>query len=213
MKHAVRLRFGFLCAGLLAMFPAESFAELALSDARIADGKLVVSGSGATNGENVTLEKQFTVKAGRRGRFTFEVVYHPSTCVIEVSSKGETAQAVVASCGERGPAGPEGPKGAEGAAASGAAAAGPPGPVGPQGPQGEPGPKPRVIVEQCDPAKSQKVKGGAYRCKVECGTNEWLLSANIIGLAINVEGIDEHSAFARVPMKLKPKIVTFCLVM
>jgi hypothetical protein len=209
----MRLLSGLTSIGFLGLVSAESQAALTIFDAKIVDGKLVVSGSGATNGEDVTLDRQFTAKASRRGRFSFEVVYHPATCMVDVTSKGESAHAVVASCGQRGPMGPQGPEGAGGAMTSASGAAGPPGPIGPQGPQGEPGPKPKVLVEQCDPSKGAKIKGGFYRCAVDCGANEWLLSANVIGSAATVEGIDEHSGFARVPAKLKPKIVGFCIPM
>jgi hypothetical protein len=70
-----------------------------------------------------------------------------------------------------------------------------------------------MVAEQCDPSKSEKNKKGTYRCTVECAASELLLDAYAPGFELAVQNVDEHSAFARVPAKLKPKIVAICMKM
>ena len=209
----MRLLFPIGPVVALGLLAADSHAEVIIADAKIADGKLIVDGSGAEGGEDVSLEGQFTVKAGRRGRFSFEVAYHPPTCMVEVKAKNGSARGAVANCGEQGPAGPQGSVGATGSAGP-AGPAGPPGPPGAAGSsQAETGAKPRVVVTQCDPATGGKVKKGTYSCSVECGASEWLLNVYGLGAQLSVQNANEHSAVARVPAKLKPKIVAFCMPM
>jgi hypothetical protein len=207
----MRLSLCLASAMLVGMLPAASHAALKITNAQIAGARLVVEGTGAERGEEVTLEGQFVTKADRRGRFSFEIAYHPPSCMIAVKWKSETAEGVVANCGQRGPSGPPGSIGTMGPAGP----AGPPGPPGQAGEasQAAAGPKARAVVEQCDPSKGGKLKGGTYRCTVECSANEWLLNAYATGLQNAVQSVDEHSAFARVPAKLKPKMIGFCMPM
>jgi len=195
---------------MMCIAASQSEAAVSIAEAKIANGKLVVSGAGASGNEDVMLDGKFTVKSSRRGRFSFEVVYHPTGCIVEVSSKDQRVKAVVADCGQQGPAGPPGPAGTIGQS-------GPPGPPGPAGSAGsnpetksEARAKPRMIVEQCDPATGEKVKGGGYRCRVSCDANEWLLNAYSLEFDAAMRALDERSAVIRVPAKLKPKFVGLC---
>ncbi|MHB2208315.1 hypothetical protein [Methylobacterium sp. CM6257] len=110
---------------------------------------------------NVTLDDKFDVRASQDGRFSFQVPYHPESCVVTLKSEAVSRQAVVGYCSRphvvvqqvaappsqqvaappskpapmmlaaNTPKGEVGPRGPQGAA----------GPQGPEGPQGERGPK------------------------------------------------------------------------
>ncbi|MGH1573468.1 hypothetical protein ACRAWG_25910 [Methylobacterium sp. P31] len=101
---------------------------------------------------NVTLDDKFDVRAGQDGRFSFQVPYHPESCVVTLKSEAANRQAVVGYCSRphvvqqvaappakpapmmlaaNTPKGEVGPRGPQGVA----------GPQGPEGPQGERGPK------------------------------------------------------------------------
>jgi hypothetical protein len=87
---------------LAAASPA--YAEtITLNDAKIANGKLVVSGTSSKPNSAVTLDGQFTATSNAAKSFAFNVLYHPDTCVVELK-EGSTAplRAVVANCGTRG---------------------------------------------------------------------------------------------------------------
>lgn len=123
-------------------------ALLDVSDARIANGRLIVTGRTTRPNQEVTLDQEFKVTSGPRGLFRFEVVHYPAGCVVTVALGTDEAKALVAQCGapgpagpagEAGPAGPPGPQGAPGPAGP-VGAAGPQGPAGPVGPQGVAGP-------------------------------------------------------------------------
>jgi hypothetical protein len=209
MEEIMGFSLLFQSVAALGLVTANANAEVTINDATIEGGKLIVEGAGAEQGEDVTLEGQFTSKAERRGRFRFEVTYHPPTCMVAVKWRQESARGVVSNCGEQGPGGPAGPIGA----------VGPAGPIGPAGPPGqnvldtqkETGSKPRSVVEQCDPSKGEKAKKGIYRCTIECTPDEWLVNAYAPGLDLPLQNVDEHTAVARVPAKLKPKMIAFCM--
>ena len=111
-------------AALCAAAPAS--AEISIAVARITEGALWVVGSVDRADAEVTLDGAFVERSDRRGYFRFRVIHHPYSCIVKVTSGGETQEAVVAGCGQAGPPGPPG-------------AAGPAGPAGPQGPRGDPG--------------------------------------------------------------------------
>lgn len=191
-----------------------SLAAMSIAEAKIGEGKLTVSGAGAEGNAEVMLDGKFTAQSSRRGRFSFEVVYHPPGCVVEVSSKQERAKAVVANCGEQGPPGPAGAAGAPGPAGP----QGPPGPVGAAGAAGSAGESPavpstkaRTVVQQCDPSSGEKVKKGGYNCRLSCNANEWLLKAYAPNMEGGLRFPDEHTVVLRVAPKLTPKLVGLCL--
>lgn len=135
-----------ICAaasGLLAAAPAS--AEISVAVARITEGALWVIGQIDEPEAEVTLDGAFTEKADRRGYFRFRVVHHPYSCIVKVTSGGQSQEAVVAGCGQAGPPGPPGPAGPAGPPGPRGdpglpGSAGPPGPPGPRGEAGPRGP-------------------------------------------------------------------------
>jgi hypothetical protein len=117
---------------LLAMLaPAgPAAADFDISVARIAEGDLVVMGAVDEPGGEVALDDLFIARTDSRGRFTFRVVYHPATCIVELKARAQRRSVVVANCGQIGPTGPPGLVGLQGER-------GEPGPPGPPGPRGE----------------------------------------------------------------------------
>ena len=83
-------------------------ADFDISVARIAEGDLVVMGSVDEPDGEVALDDLFTARTDSRGRFTFRVVYHPATCIVELKARAQRRSVVVANCGQMGPAGPPG---------------------------------------------------------------------------------------------------------
>jgi hypothetical protein len=117
-----------LLAALASAGPAAADFDIAV--ARIAEGDLVVMGSVDEPDGEVALDDLFTARTDSRGRFTFRVVYHPATCIVELTARAQRRSVVVANCGQMGPAGPPGLVGPQGEP-------GEPGPPGPPGPPGE----------------------------------------------------------------------------
>jgi hypothetical protein len=78
-------------------------AALAVTDATIANAKLVVKGTTASAHEKVTLDGQFTVKSDAQKNFSFALSnYHPSSCVVTVAVGANEATGVVGNCGDAG---------------------------------------------------------------------------------------------------------------
>ena len=83
-----------------------------VTDAKIAGGKLVVTGTTAAPNTWVRLDGQtardFNVKSGADGAFAFGVVYHPGDCIVDLqrlispTALGATTAALVADCGPAG---------------------------------------------------------------------------------------------------------------
>ena len=79
---------------------------LAVTNAKIEAGKLIVSGTTTSAGQQVTLDGQFNATSNASKVFTFNLTnYHPSTCIVKLKAGAETKTAVVANCGPEGPAG------------------------------------------------------------------------------------------------------------
>ncbi len=78
-------------------------ADVTITDAKIAGGKLVVTGTTLTANMNLTLDDEFTAKSNAAKAFTFSVVYVPPDCIVAVNKTGSTVkkQAVVANCAAR----------------------------------------------------------------------------------------------------------------
>jgi len=140
--------------------------------AAIQAGKLVVEGTTAVPKTAVRLDDRFRVTSAKiTGQFRFDLVYLPSTCIVELKTSSGADQVVVAGCGlqgppgETGPAGPPGPTGAQGetgergqrGAKGVAGAEGPAGPAGEPGPQGPVGPAGGIGPQ--GPAGPRGVKG------------------------------------------------------
>jgi hypothetical protein len=87
-------------------------ADVTISDAKIAGGKLVVTGTTAAPNTWVRLDGQtssaFNVKSGADGAFGFSIVYHPGDCIVGLqklaspTTLGEATDALVADCGPQG---------------------------------------------------------------------------------------------------------------
>src|SRR5215475_7631293 len=106
--------FGFSTVLTLAAISAGQ-AEIRVVNATITGGALVVSGSTSQPRQEILLDGKFKVTSGANRAFTFrEQGYHPSSCVLELTSGSDNARATVANCGAAGPAGPVGAKGDKG---------------------------------------------------------------------------------------------------
>jgi hypothetical protein len=88
-----------LCAASL---PA--FAGIIVSDAKIDNGKLTVTGTNSKASTAVTLDGKYNATSSATRVFTFNLVYHPDDCVVELMEAGlvTPVRAVVANCGPRG---------------------------------------------------------------------------------------------------------------
>ena len=102
------------CSALVALAAGSGTAmaaDLTISDAKIAGGKLVISGTTAAS-TWVRLDGQpeaaFNVKSGADGTFEFGVLYHPGDCIVDIqrlvtpTKLGSPASALVANCGPAG---------------------------------------------------------------------------------------------------------------
>ena len=124
-------------AGLAVAGPAA--AQFEITAARIVAGDLIVMGRVDAPISEVTLDDTFTQMTDASGRFTFRIVYHPATCIVELKARAHRRSVVISDCGQmglRGEPGPPGPQGEPGER-------GPHGREGPQGPPGE-----AVILER-----------------------------------------------------------------
>ena len=84
-------------------------ADVTIADAKIAGGKLVISGTTLSPNTWVRLDGQlgstFNVRSGAGGAFSFGVVYHPGDCIVELqrlispTTLGAATEALVANCG------------------------------------------------------------------------------------------------------------------
>src|SRR5262245_34514662 len=72
---------------ILAIASAQA-AEITITDAKIAGGKLVITGTTAAPGSWVRLDGQtdqsFNVRSDAEGSFAFGIVYHPGDCLVDL---------------------------------------------------------------------------------------------------------------------------------
>jgi hypothetical protein len=97
--------------------PASAAADITITDAKIAGGKLVVTGTTLTANMALVLDGKYATQSNVQRVFTFNAIYLPSDCIVEVGKLGSAAtraKAVVANCS----AGGLNPKGAWNAATS-----------------------------------------------------------------------------------------------
>jgi hypothetical protein len=121
-------------------FGSPASAAVIIQQAQITPSGLSISGRIQPRVPAVTLTispgKTVEVPTARNGRFTWQGMELPTTCIVEASAGSDKTTAMVQNCGAQGsvgPAGSPGPPGPPGLA-------GPPGPAGPSGPPGPPGP-------------------------------------------------------------------------
>ncbi|SDN05951.1 hypothetical protein SAMN05216360_105232 [Methylobacterium phyllostachyos] len=67
--------------------------------AAIATGRLYVVGSTDQPHTPVVLDGQFRTESDDQGKFQYELVYHPSRCIVSAMIAGEAHEAVVGNCG------------------------------------------------------------------------------------------------------------------
>jgi hypothetical protein len=107
--HMARL-FGAASARLLAVAlittGAPAYAQnITINDAKIAGGKLVVTGTSVSAQTRITLDRQFNATSNPAKAFAFNLVYLPPDCIVELTDAASAAKptlAVVANCAPRG---------------------------------------------------------------------------------------------------------------
>jgi hypothetical protein len=78
-------------------------AVITITDAKIAQGELTVTGTSPNANQTVGLDGLFTDMSNANKVFAFHLTdYHPADCVVTLTAGAATATAVVANCGERG---------------------------------------------------------------------------------------------------------------
>jgi hypothetical protein len=106
MPAAIRIFAAAFSAALctLATVSQALAVDVTITDAKIAGGKLVVTGTTLTGNMNLTLDGSFTGKSTAAKAFNFSLVYLPPDCIVSVGKTGAatTTQAVVANCAARG---------------------------------------------------------------------------------------------------------------
>lgn len=71
---------------------------LTVTDAKIAAGRLQVSGKTPTANQSITLDGQFTIESDALHNYSFSVVYFPADCIVHLDSGGKQNDAVIANC-------------------------------------------------------------------------------------------------------------------
>ena len=105
-SHAHRiaaLACGMAIGILAAKSPARA-ADITVTDAKIAAGKLVITGKTLTANTQVMLDSLFTATSNNSKIFTFNLAYLPAGCIVnlvEVGSATAATRAVVADCGPK----------------------------------------------------------------------------------------------------------------
>jgi hypothetical protein len=167
--------------------------KIELSEAAIRAGRLIVTGTTETARSRVTLDGRYWTRSGEDGAFSFELVYLPPDCIIQLRVALQRDDAVVANCGPQGedglrgakgpagPAGPPGPQGLQGEQGTPGqrGARGPQGVAGPQGPVGPPGSSGafagmRWVTKECDDSGGWEVNAMGTRvfCIAKCEVGE-----------------------------------------
>jgi hypothetical protein len=109
--HNMKISFSTLAIALsLPMCPAFA-ADITVTDAKIAGGKLVVTGTTNRANDNVTLDGEYNAKSNAARAFSFDLAYLPPDCAVELATAASATRptrAVIANCAPRGvnPLGP-----------------------------------------------------------------------------------------------------------
>jgi hypothetical protein len=77
-------------------------AGITVTDAKVAAGRLIVTGTTPGPSQSLKLDNHFTVNSNGAGLFTFRLNYLPSDCIVDLKAGAATGTAVVANCGPRG---------------------------------------------------------------------------------------------------------------
>jgi hypothetical protein len=95
--------FAATFGGAAILSTAAQAAVITITDAKIGQGELTVTGTSPNANQSVQLDGQFTDMSNANKVFAFHLTdYHPSDCVVTLKAGAATATAVVANCGERG---------------------------------------------------------------------------------------------------------------
>ena len=86
---------------LAACGPAWAAPEITL--AAIATGRLYIVGTTEKPHMPVVLEDKFRTESDDKGKFQYELVYHPARCIVSASIDGKAVEAVVSNCSEQCP--------------------------------------------------------------------------------------------------------------
>ena len=97
---------GVFVAGTLAGAVALGFSTPAsagsdITSAGIATGRLYVIGTTERPHTTVVLDDRFRTESDDRGKFQYELVYHPASCIVSASIEGHIFEAVVGNCGQQ----------------------------------------------------------------------------------------------------------------
>ncbi len=96
------VRFASIVAAagaLAACGPAWAAPEITL--AAIATGRLYVVGTTDRPHMPVVLEDKFRTESDDKGKFQYELVYHPARCIVAATIDGKAVEAVVSNCGQQ----------------------------------------------------------------------------------------------------------------
>ncbi|MGH1571992.1 hypothetical protein ACRAWG_16480 [Methylobacterium sp. P31] len=69
--------------------------------AAITTGRLYVVGTTEHPHTAVMLDDRFRTESDENGKFQYELVYHPASCIVAATIEGVTHEAVVSSCGQQ----------------------------------------------------------------------------------------------------------------
>lgn len=86
------------CFALLLACPTYAASDITV--AAIATGRLYVLGTTDQPHTKVRLDDKFDTVSDGKGLFQFELVYHPSGCIVRAAIGDKTVEAVVGQCGE-----------------------------------------------------------------------------------------------------------------
>ncbi|MDP4003604.1 hypothetical protein [Methylobacterium sp. NEAU K] len=103
------VRFASIVAAAGAAALAACGTARAASDitfAAVATGRLYVIGTTENPHTPVVLEDQFRTESDDKGKFQYELVYHPARCIVSATIEGKTVEAVVSNCSQQCQIGP-----------------------------------------------------------------------------------------------------------
>jgi hypothetical protein len=86
-------------AGLAVGGPVQAASDVTL--AAITAGRLYVVGTTDNPHTPVVLDGQFQTESDDKGRFQYELLYHPARCVVSATIEGKAYGAVVSNCAEQ----------------------------------------------------------------------------------------------------------------
>lgn len=86
--------------GALAM-SGSAWAGPEITLAAIATGRLYIVGTTERPHMPVVLEDKFRTESDDKGRFQYELVYHPARCIVTATMDGKSVEAVVSNCSQR----------------------------------------------------------------------------------------------------------------